>query len=122
MTKNGLNIAGALLAALLVVGTFVHFHHPPPSPADFDGTYSNPCCSAVQLRDGYLTTAGSTARIRYVHDKFGVAGYLASPVGQLYVPQDGKKAASTLVFSSDLQQFSTVDSSGKERIFRKAAT
>lgn len=46
-------------------------HHTPPSQSWANGTYVNPCCKPLVLRDGTLTTASKVTRYTVSDSKFG---------------------------------------------------
>lgn len=107
-----------ILVIILMVWTFMSYHHPQPSVRSVDGTYRSDCCGEILIHNGTVVYGNKRAKIKLVLDKFGLAANLDRPLGPFYVLEGMEKRPA--VFSFDNRNgFSVVDHAGNERRFAR---
>ncbi len=98
-----------LLATIIGVATgwYLGGRSNVPDTQWVNGTYRNPCCAAVVLRDGMIITSGMRVSFTLEHMKFGMTAYPEKPVevdGNRVVAQPAD-ATTAISFSENLSSF-----------------
>jgi len=104
--RSHLRKATALLTIAFVVGTALWLTTPnAPAASDLNGTYQNPCCEALTLRDGELITSNKKVPFKLELLKFGLIANLSTPVelrgSQIVVAPNA--STNVLTFSNNLK-------------------
>ena len=104
------------LAALIVAagGWYWSARSSQPALQAVNGTYQNPCCATVQLRDGFLISGTTRVSFRLENMKFGLTAYPATPVEVSGGQVTARRNASTeaILFSDDGTAFTLCDAGG----------
>jgi hypothetical protein len=104
--RSYLRKGAALLTIVSAAGVALWLTTPKtPAPSELNGTYRNPCCEALSLRNGELIAAERKVPFKLELLKFGLVANLSTPVEVRdgHVVSAPNASTNVLTFSNDLK-------------------